>query len=348
MAIPETSMKITGVWISISRMRWFFLAGAFSVCCLLGARWERRLPVFTQDGTLLHAQASGGEWPESPGHAEDGTFQRIEQDEGTFQAQYGFINFNRDRLSVRFRIAKKDFWDYVEGYGYTDREIGQVHLWHKNALQKAYQSALELGYAQAQLDLVSKGLEKEYQTRLREYLSSRGFVLRPGNVAEADIPGTVRRNSSYLKSLALTFENIAAERGYGSEDIVGAVTSMVQTSIRYRIPPSLEGGRHTGGILPPLKSLVLGWGDCDTKTGLLASILSNWDQIRMVGIAVPGHYLMGILRSPNKGDWFIEYKGLQYVLIEPAGPAWLEPGSIGDDTGPLLESDQGYRIEPFS
>ena len=106
-------------------------------------------------------------------------------------------------------------------------------------------------------------------------------------------------------------------------------------------------GIHNGGFWPPLQTILGGWGDCDTKTGTLASILRNWVQMRMVGLALPEHYLLAILRIPNKGDLFIEYQGLQYVVVEPAGPAWLAPGTVAEHTQNLLEASQGYRIEPF-
>ena len=67
----------------------------------------------------------------------------------------------------------------------------------------------------------------------------------------------------------------------------------------------------------------------------------------MVGIAVPGHYLMAIRRIPGKGDMFVRYEGLEYVLVEPAGPAWLEPGQVGVHTKELLAGREGYRVEPF-
>ena len=109
----------------------------------------------------------------------------------------------------------------------------------------------------------------------------------------------------------------------------------------------VENGLHTGGLLPPARALLSGWGDCDTKTGLLAAILGNWNTARMVGIAVPGHYLMAIRRLPGKGDMFVRHEGLEYVLVEPAGPAWLEPGQVGVNTAAILSGGEGYQIEPF-
>ena len=122
---------------------------------------------------------------------------------------------------------------------------------------------------------------------------------------------------------------------------------MVQTAIRYKVPAGIENGLHTCGLLPPARALLSGWGDCDTKTGLLASVLSSWNGMRIVGVAVPGHYLMAIRRLPAKGDMFVRHEGLEYVLVEPAGPAWLEPGVVGQGTTALLGGREGYKLEPF-
>jgi hypothetical protein len=147
--------------------------------------------------------------------------------------------------------------------------------------------------------------------------------------------------------MALTFGRIASDHHYGSGDIVGSVLSFVQTAMFYKQPDSVIDGKHNGGILPPLTSVAYGWGDCDTKTGVLASILANWPQMKMVGVSVPGHFLMGIMQIPEKGDTFLEYQGLQYVLVEPAGPAWLPPGRVGEETSALLAGREAYKIEPF-
>jgi hypothetical protein len=125
------------------------------------------------------------------------------------------------------------------------------------------------------------------------------------------------------------------------------VLSFVQTAMFYKEPDPVIDGKHNGGLLPPLTAVAFGWGDCDTKTGVMASILANWPQTRMVGVSVPGHFLLGVLQIPEKGDTMLEFRGLQYVLVEPAGPAWLPPGRVGEQTSVLLASREGYKIEPF-
>jgi hypothetical protein len=93
--------------------------------------------------------------------------------------------------------------------------------------------------------------------------------------------------------------------------------------------------------------LANGKGDCDSKTGLVASLLKNFSGARMIGINIPNHYLMGVARVPQRGEAYIEYGGEHYVLLEPAGPGWLPPGTVSDYSLDLLRTMRDVRIDPF-
>jgi hypothetical protein len=262
-------------------------------------------------------------------------------------ADYGFTNFNQDFLTIHFQMPRGAYESYVANWGYRQSDLSALKAWDVSARQAAFQSATKLRTPQAQFDQQIKAIDAQYDKKVADYMSSKFFRFHNGNEVEVDMPKIVRENGPLLKGLAAAFDQVAESRHYDSTNIIGAVASMVQTAILYKIPPPLVGETHTGGFWPPLQTILGGWGDCDTKTGALASILSNWGQMRMVGVALPEHYLLAVLRIPNKGDLFIEYQGLQYLLVEPAGPAWLAPGSVGTHTQDLLEATQGYRIEPF-
>lgn len=324
------------------------LAACLAAGACLGAQWEKELRIPAPDGAILRAQAADGEedYTSRETRTEKGTSQKIFRSGQALKAEYRFINFNKDRVAVSFGMEEQDYKNYLAGYGYTDAELSQLRDWRENTRQTAWKNAFMKGGRPAAEKAVEE-MEAEYDTRLRALLRARGLALRAGNLVECDMPVIVRRNIKLLKPLALAFQKISSERGYREEDLLGAVLSMVQTAVRYKIPPPIENGLHTGGLLPPARTLLSGWGDCDTKTGLLASILGNWNTLRMVGIAVPGHYLMAIRRLPGKGDVFVRYEGLEYVLVEPAGPAWLEPGMVGTATTALLAGEEGYKVEPF-
>ena len=313
---------------------------AYAATAALAWRYEGLL-LRPADG--LHAQAAAQEEAATEARAT----QRLRQTPDAYIAEYSFENFNRDLIEVRYQTPRSAYASYCGGFWYSKVELDAIETWHNQARQGAYQLAADARKTQAQLDAALSRLKAERDKRMRDYLASRGFRLLSGDLIEADVPQIVRRSRAPLEPLALAFERIAAAKSYDSESLVGSVLAMVQTALHYQIPPNLEKGRHTGGILPPLMALMRGWGDCDSKTGLLASVLANWPQLRMVGIAVPDHYLMAILRIPGKGDAFVEYQGLQYVLVEPAGPAWLPPGTVGADTLPMLQASDGFRVEPF-
>jgi hypothetical protein len=316
------------------------LAGAAVSARLAGAADLRRI-IRPIDEDALYGQSRGG----SGGGPR--TYQRIQKTAGSRAATYGFQNFNSDKMEVSFQISEREFRPYNDSFGYTKAGLNEVKAWREYARQSAYTLAVKQGKSQAQLDNAIATLDKEYDQRIKEYLSSYGFRMMKGNILTVDMPALVRRNSSLIKPLSLAFEKIATSRKYRSNDIIGSVLSFVQTAMYYKQPDPVFRDKHTGGVLPPITAVVVGWGDCDTKTGLLGSILSNWVQMKMVGVGVPGHYLMGVLLIADKGDLFLEYQGLQYVLVEPAGPAWLPPGQVGEETMTLLNARDGYKIEPF-
>ena len=328
------------------------LAACFAASAALGREWEAKLVFRPLGRDVLRAQSSDGtdedesDYTSREKRTEKGTSQRIFREGSSLKAEYAFINFNKDRLGVSFAMEERDFKRYLADYGYSDADLNILKSWRENARQAAWKAAVPEG-GKAAGDKAVADVDTEYDTRLRALLHSRGMALRAGNTVECDVPFIVKRNVKLLNPLAIAIQQIATEKKYSEEDMVGAVVSLVQTAIRYKIPPPVENGVHTGGLWPPGRTLLGGWGDCDTKTALLAGILSSWKGMRMVGIAVPGHYLMAIRRLPGKGDMFVRYEGLEYVLVEPAGPAWLEPGRVGTHTTELLAGEEGYKVEPF-
>jgi len=322
------------------------LAAAFAVAYRLGAEWNARLEMRPVDGDLLAGQAA----MDFGSDAGTQTYQRVTNLGSMRVAEYGFQNFNQDRLHFTYKIPEDQFKKYNSDYGYLPEDLADLRAWHKTARNGAYQYAVKNGKSQAQLDAAVAAIDKQYQDKLHNYLSSRGFVLE-GDVTRIDMPSVVKRNGPYLKPIALVLDKVATEHNYQSMDIIGAGLSFVQTALKYQQPDDVYKGKHTGAFIAPLTSVVLGWGNCDSKSALLGSILSNWAQMRMIGIFIPGnptgHYLMGVLQIPDQGDVFVEYQGLQYVLLEPAGPAWLPPGHVGEESMAKLNVPEGYKIDPF-
>ncbi len=89
----------------------------------------------------------------------------------------------------------------------------------------------------------------------------------------------------------------------------------------YGIPPSKIGERYIGGLLVPPMSLEAGWADCDSKSLLLATVLSfdPYFRNKMAMILVPGHALLGIEMPVQSYDETYEYQNRNFVVAEPTG-----------------------------
>jgi hypothetical protein len=323
-------------------------------CALLVLRAEGMKPA--AGSVLQRSEATGetksvssqGSQHRVAGAANAGQFQRIEEKNGQITVEYGCRNFNNDPLSVVCTISAQELANYKQGYGFSQSELDALNLWQKKELDDAYHYAVQHRLKQEELNRMGVAIRADYHARHSSLLVSRGFAVQPGNVLVADIPGIARRNVKELRPFARALESSAGKRGYDSSEIIGAALSLVQTAFLYENVPMLVNGRQTGGIYPPLETVAKGRGDCDTKSALLASILLNWGKVKLVGVGVPDHYLMAVLANPAKGDAFVEYQGLRYVLMEPAGPAWLPPGVVGPVTSAVLAAGTPIALEPFT
>ncbi|MCS6832989.1 MAG: hypothetical protein NZ521_05410, partial [Flammeovirgaceae bacterium] len=96
--------------------------------------------------------------------------------------------------------------------------------------------------------------------------------------------------------------------------------------IPYGIPPMTWNGKIIAGLFTPSILLKEGWGDCDSKAMLFCSILANNPMYEIIGVHVPGHLYLAVKGVPQAYQATITYKGEEYIVCEPVGPARLELG----------------------
>jgi hypothetical protein len=340
--VKKSRNDFTWRWIGAYRYSWLWLGAAIAGCIVLNLAWEKKSLRLPEAPVRTFEQPSG-----TVVKLSDRAYQRLGEKSGILFCEYGFFNFNSDFLKINYQIPRQALEEYRADYGYDDAEFRRLDAEHQRSYNNAVDFANNHRLSQTQLDALIRNIDRQYKINLNVYMASRCFKILKGNIAQVDMPDLVRRNIPRLEKVADAFDRIARQGHYDTMTTIGAATSFMQLAMRYEIPPKVKGGRNTGGILPPLEALMSGWGDCDTKTALLASILGNWELVRMVGIALPHHYLMAIRCSPNKGDMYVRFQGVDYVLIDPAGPAWLPPGQVSSNSYDSLQDDEGYAIEPF-
>lgn len=244
---------------------------------------------------------------------------------GDHRVTASYVNFNSDPLQLAFAISGRGVRESMDEFGYSAAE--------------AQQMAKTCGCTQ-----------EEFDRRIEEHYRTRGLAWRMADGVRrlyVDIPAVVEHNRARVRDLAREFDRLATARKYGPDETLGAMLTFVQSALPYQRPPKQEGERDILGFYPPPRTLEAGFGDCDSKSALLAAILTNFPGTRMIGVHVPRHYLVGVARVPRSGDAFIEYRGEPFVLIEPSGPGRLPPGMIAPTTQAALATMHDVRIDPL-
>lgn len=271
-------------------------------------------------------QPAGALPARAAGQSHTGTWSRAPTKDG-WNVAIQFTNYNGDRLTTSFPVSRLDIEQATQEFGYTKAETDAI-----------------LESCRGKCD------QAEYDRRIMDFYRRKGLsVVHADNVwnLTVDMPTLVQRNTPRVRATAVEVDRISRERHYGSTDTIGAVLSMAQTGLTYFRPALEEDGKHILGLYVPPQVLGIGKGDCDSKTGLVASVLKNFSGARMIGIHVPDHYLMGIARVPQRGETYLQYAGEPYVLLEPTGPAWMPLGIISDYSRDLLNTMRDVRIDPI-
>jgi hypothetical protein len=100
--------------------------------------------------------------------------------------------------------------------------------------------------------------------------------------------------------------------------------------IPYGIPKYEDKTRHFGGVFPPAKILIAGYGDCDSKAILFAGILAYLiEPADIIFLNQTDHVLSAIRGAPAQGMTYIRYEGETYLIAETAGPGRRKLGEKG-------------------
>lgn len=307
-----------------------------------GRGWRRGFAVAVLGGLgLLLAQA--------PAHAEiddeeDATFssgssQALDgaprysatfSDAGQYKVTANFRSFEREAVSIRFDLDPTASRASAQEFGVSNDELDAL-------LRECMRTA---SCDQAEFDRWTTRYYREHGLKMK---TEAGQAAR----LYVDVAQVVHRNRARVKPVAAALRRLADERGYDQEWTLNAAIAMVQSGLVYRQPKATENGRRIIGFYPPPLALERGYGDCDTKSALLAAILQNLTKTPIVGVHVPKHYLLGIAGEAKEGQASIIYQGQTYVLIEAAGPGQRRPGDVAKATRTALVRQQGIRIDPM-
>lgn len=190
-----------------------------------------------------------------------------------------------------------------------------------------------------------KGIYQEWSwvddlNRLVGNVNSFGIYVRDPNKFEyynSDLPGAMFKNHpeigvipDYSRLVSFYYESVTPLYNIWKKSIEKESLNDRQSielllrffqDFPYGVPPDVIGNQFVGGLFVPPLSLQNGWGDCDSKSLLMATVLAHDSSFRnkMAMILVPGHALLGIEFQPQVYDEKYKYRNRTFVVAEPTG-----------------------------
>ncbi len=176
--------------------------------------------------------------------------------------------------------------------------------------------------------------------------AARGILINH-DVCEVDYVWAVSRSQEDLFPVAESLAVLAKQKGYSTHrELLGIMASFVQ-SMTYKEPPDSRTdqlGRNitTVGFTMPLETLYNGWGDCDSKSALFASLVANMPDQRVIFFTGNSHLFVGVRTTPRLNDHYVNIRGIKYVLIEATEPWPI--GRIPQDSWQNMRQFQSQEV----
>ncbi|MCF8369280.1 MAG: hypothetical protein K9G76_09585 [Bacteroidales bacterium] len=175
-------------------------------------------------------------------------------------------------------------------------------------------------------------VDTESNRRIREKEINRGFFFLNGNTIEVNKSAVIDYYApTFCKPIAEMIVSTLSD--YGSDNRRNRIEMAIRLvqDIPYGVPTYEDEVMHYGGVSPPPKLLIDGFGDCDSKALLFVGILSYLIPAKdIVFLNQPEHVLSAVKASPEKGLTYIAYQQENYLIAETAGPGKRLLGEKGN------------------
>jgi hypothetical protein len=283
--------------------------------------------------------------------------------DNSVQFNYQWQDQNQENQSLSFSIDKallfdrfRNFKTYSAAHAkkYVDQGI-------KKSLSKQNTPGVHVSFSgvgsemrvelssqdQKALTQTFKHIDKLEDKLMQEYLDNNFYqqfifydnrlAIKPDHVrfAEESVVDFKPLKSLILEQVSI--QNIRKVSNY----VLGFVQSIPYSTLESRVT-------STGaGFNPPLRTLWENQGDCDSKVTLTAAIFrSLMPRIKMMLVFIDKHALLAINIPAEGNELTIDVDGINYVLVEPTGPAMMNVGEISAESEFAIRNGR-YYAEAF-
>lgn len=126
---------------------------------------------------------------------------------------------------------------------------------------------------------------------------------------------------------------------YDPREFITIALGWIQSIPYNRLEDRLSS--NGAGFVSPRDLLLQNQGDCDSKSTLMAALLQAYSaNVDVQMVYLPEHALLAIDVNSNDDEMTLRFKGNDYVLLEPTGPAQLSIGQVANSTKLLLRNRQ--------
>lgn len=171
------------------------------------------------------------------------------------------------------------------------------------------------------------------------------YFVYQNNKIKLDYTATLNHFRDIAKPLYLKFKTHAKENQLTYREQIEFLLRFLQ-DFPYGIVPENFGQKYVNGLMPLSEIFKTGWSDCDSKSMLMAAILSfdEYFHDKLAMITVPGHALLGIEMIPRPFEKYVNFRGRKYVYAEPVG---IVRTAFGRTNSPYSTSINVYPLEVF-
>lgn len=243
----------------------------------------------------------------------------------------------KDKLSSQFKSQKNYMPDIAQRHVYIElmKEAQKVNPKEARVkivkLAKNYKISVsshspemlqkwQANMANKQQQAFDQYLEDNYYIRFKTHLGQEG--VKPDHVRYL-----VESRDLVLPAAQAIYDKM--EPGSDSRDYVNLLMSWIQSIPYNELEDRLVS--NGSGYFSPVEVLTNNLGDCDSKTTLAASLMrSLLPNLPMVLIFLPDHALLGANLAHRSNEQTLKIDGVDYLLMEPTGPALMKIGSLSD------------------
>ena len=255
--------------------------------------------------------------------------------EGITSREYAWQDFSGEQRKCRFEISRADLAASEAEFGADPNDMKPFEIKLQRQItftpEQARDPQLMARLKKQAQEEIDRQAEAAIEAR-RNKLISRGLVLLDEKNMAVDLGRLWQWN---LKRMPPLIARLAASVN-PKEWPVRAALAFVQ-SIPYRKPPEERAGRVILGILPPLEALAAGYGDCDTKSLLFASLADTGRGPEIILLRGPDHVVAGLECGAKEKGTKVRAFGKWFLICECSHSIWL-PGEVSAEIQKQIKS----------